>query len=279
MASSIRTTEPVPGYPVYEIDHPVCTARVALHGAHVMEWQPRNAREPVLYLSPQAVLREGKAIRGGIPICWPWFNAHPGDSAQPSHGFARSAFWEAGEFSDEAGGVTLRFSFRKDPWTAEATIRLGRTLEVELRSGNRGDSPVPVSGALHSYLRVGDAGRVRVEGLEGTSYLDTVGTPTPRRQDGPVTFDSEVDRIYGSSSTSTLVDPAGGRRIVVAKGGSPSTVVWNPWSAKAAKLGDLPDDGFRDFVCIEAAIANERAVLLEPGETHAFSTRISLGDL
>lgn len=276
MSSSLRVVEPVAGYPVHEIDHPLCRARVARHGAQVMEWQPAHAARPVLYLSPQTVLREGKAIRGGIPICWPWFNAHPNDPAQPSHGFARTAFWEAGEASEDGEGVTLRFTFRRGPWVAEVAIRAGAALEVELETRNLGDAPLPLSGALHSYLAVGDAGRVRVGGLDDCDYLDTVGTPTPRRQQGEVSFDREVDRIYDHAGSCRLDDPLFGRVIRVSKGGSPSTVVWNPWREKAAALGDLPDEGFRDFVCLEAAIANERAALLAPGGTRRLATRIEV---
>ncbi|GAA5478077.1 putative glucose-6-phosphate 1-epimerase [Haloferula helveola] len=274
MPDSIRTTEPVAGYPVYEIDHPTCTARVALHGAHVMEWQPKHVSDPVLYLSPEAVLREGKAIRGGIPVCWPWFNAHPTDPSLPSHGFARSTFWKTGEFSTDGDAVTLRFTFEKGAWHAELRLSLGEALEAELTTTNRGDQPVPVSGALHSYLRVGDISAIHIEGFDGCGYLDTVGAPAARRQDGPVRFDSEVDRIYDTHGSSRLVDPTLHRTITVEKSGSPSTVVWNPWIEKAAALGDLPDEGYKDFVCIEAAIANDLAVRLAPGESHKFSTRI-----
>lgn len=274
--SSVSTVEPAPGYPVLEIDHPTCVALVARHGAHVMEWRPRHTADPVLYLSPDAVFREGKAIRGGIPLCWPWFGAHPTDASQPSHGFARTAFWTHAATDEDEAGVTLRFSFEKDGLTALAALRLGETLTVSLETTNRRSEPAPLSGALHSYLKVGDIRAVCVGGLEGSEYLDTTGTPVWRRQRGAVTITEEVDRNYDSSRSCRLVDDALGRILVIEKEGSPTTVVWNPWIEKAAALGDLPDEGYRDFLCIEAAIANDRAVKLAPGESHTLSTTIRL---
>lgn len=273
---SIRLTEPSQGYPVYDIRHPIATARVAAHGAHVMGWRPASADHEVLYLSPEAVLREGKAIRGGIPVCWPWFNAHPSDSGAPSHGYARDRFWQFLGADEDSGEVRMRFGLDLHPLSAEMRIGIGESLRVELITRNHGNDPMPLSGALHSYLAVSDVSEIELGGLGDSGYLDTVGGRVERRQTGPVTFSEEVDRIYHSESAVMLSDPKWRRRILVEKSGSPSTVVWNPWTEKAKALGDLPDDGYRDFVCIEAAIANEVAVTLEPGEVHSFATSISL---
>lgn len=262
-------------YPVFEIDHPTCKARVALHGAHVMEWCPAGEEE-VLYLSPDAVYKEGKAIRGGIPVCWPWFNAHPADPEQPSHGLVRARFWELLDAAEDPSGVTLRFGIRVGIWNAEITVKAGEELEVTLESKNVSEVPIVVSGALHTYLGVSDISQVRIVNLDGCAYQDTVGGPEMRKQKGDVTFDREVDRIYESSSSTLIVDDLSGRTILIEKSGSPSTVVWNPWAEKAAAMGDMPDDGYRKFCCIEAAIANDRAVVVMPGSSHVLSTRISV---
>lgn len=274
LPDTIRISEPTAGYPVYEVDHPACTARVARHGAHLMQWRPKGEEQPVLYLSPGAEFREGKAIRGGIPVCWPWFNAHPTDPSLPAHGFARGAFWQVDEVSSTESGVSFGFSFEKAPWSAALRIHLGEELTVSLRTTNTGGEPVPVSGALHTYLQVGDIEKAFVQGLEEALYLDTVGEPTKRQQFSEVRVDREIDRIYESSRSVRVVDPVFKRSLVVAKTGSPSTVVWNPWIEKAAALGDLPDAGYRDFLCVEAAIANDRAVLLEPGAGHTLSSTV-----
>ena len=272
---SVSQKEIVPGYPVFEIAHATCEARVALHGAHVMSWRPADEEE-VLYLSPDAVYKEGKAIRGGIPVCWPWFNAHPADDSQPAHGLVRGKFWELLEASEDGAGVTLRFGVSEGIWNAEVTVRAGEELEVALESRNVTEVPIVVSGALHTYLGVSDISQVRVVKLDGCEYLDTVGERTMRKQKGDVVFEREVDRIYGSSSSVLLVDDLSGRTVLVEKGGSPSTVVWNPWGEKCAALGDMPDDGYQKFCCIEAAIANDRAEIVMPGASHVMMTRISV---
>jgi glucose-6-phosphate 1-epimerase len=271
---SVRSIELSPGYPVLEIDHPCCTGQVALHGAQVMAWQPAGQTEPVIYLSPDAVFREGKAIRGGIPICWPWFNAHPSDPQQPSHGFARSRFWELGTVTEDENGVTLCLAMLEGAWGAELVIRMGDRLGLALKSTNLGADEIKISGALHTYLQVGDIGSTQVIGLEDAAYLDTVGERTLRRQQGTLKIDREVDRIYESAGSLQVID--GSRTIIVEKEGSPSTVVWNPWIEKARALADLPDDDYRHFVCIETAIANEKAVVLKPGESAMLKTRLTV---
>lgn len=272
---SIRLSDADPAYPVFEISHSTCAARVALHGAHVMSWKP-DGEEEVLYLSPSAVFREGKAIRGGIPLCWPWFNAHPADPAQPPHGLVRARFWEFLDAEEDHSGVTLRFGVHNGIWNAQLTVKAGEELEVALESKNDSEVPIVVSGALHTYLGVSDISQVRIVNLDGCDYLDTVGEPKVRKQKGDVTFGGEVDRIYESSRSLLLVDDLSGRTLLIEKNGSPSTVVWNPWLEKAAALADLPDEGYRKFCCIEAAIANDRAEIVMPGASHVLMTRISV---
>lgn len=276
LPTSVQATEPTPGFPVYLIDHARCRARVALHGAHVMEWQPSSAPKPVLYLSPKAVFQEGKAIRGGIPICWPWFNASPDGLSGPSHGVARTQFWELVSVDEDEGGVTLVMTLEHDCLTATATISLGEKLTVALDTRNVGKEASKVSGALHTYLSIDEITRITIGGLAGRGYLDTVGEPTRRTQDGPVVFEGEVDRIYEHAGMCRLDDPGMDRVIVVEKKGSPSTVVWNPWTEKAAGIPDLPIDSFMEFVCIEAAIANDVAVELAPGASHQLETTLSI---
>ena len=273
---SVSLTEITPGYPVFQIDHPACTAKVALHGAHVMSWKPADEDE-VLYLSPDAVFKEGKAIRGGIPICWPWFNAHPTNPEAPSHGIARTRFWEMVEASEDADGVVLKFEMSEGIWAAAVTVRAGPELEVILETRNPTEIPVVVSGALHSYFAVSDIEQVRLVNLEDSEYLDTTSSPpTQRKQKGPVEFRGEVDSIYDSSSSLLLVDDLSGRTLLIEKSGSPSTVVWNPWTEKAAALGDLPDEDYRKFFCVEPAIANDKAMIVMPGDSYVLSTRISV---
>ena len=267
--------ELAPGYPVLTVKHPTCSAKVALHGAHVMSWCPAG-QEEVLYLSPDAVYREGKAIRGGIPLCWPWFNAHPSDSDLPSHGLVRNQFWELESTDVDDDGVVAKLRRTTESWTALVIVRMGKSLEVSLESTNLSDQQLMVSGALHSYFGVEDVREISIKGLEDTDYLDTVGQRTQRHQTGEIRIDREVDRYYDSSSSVILSDPLKKRSILVDKEASPSTVVWNPWTEKAASLSDLPNEDYLNFVCIEAAIVNDRAVAVGKGESHRFATRISV---
>lgn len=273
--SIINLEELVPGYPVVTVNHSTCKAQVALHGAHVMSWCP-TGHEEVLYLSPDAVYREGKAIRGGIPICWPWFNAHPSDPDLPSHGLVRNQFWELESTDADDEGVVAKLRRTTEHWTVVATIRMASSLEVAIESTNLGDDQLLVSGALHSYFRVGDVRQITIKGLEDAAYLDTVGQHTNRHQTGVIEIGREVDRYYDSSAAVRLEDPLKERTILIDKENSPSTVVWNPWIEKAAALGDLPNEDYLAFACVEAAITNDRAVALSQGETHRFATRISV---
>ena len=273
--SIVNLEELAPGYPVVTVNHPTFKAQVALHGAHVISWYP-TGHEEVLYLSPDAVYREGKAIRGGIPICWPWFNAHPSDPDLPSHGLVRNQFWELESTDADDEGVVAKLRRSTEHWTVVATIRMASSLEVAIESTNLGDDQLLVSGALHSYFRVGDVRQITIKGLEDAAYLDTVGQHTNRHQTGVIEIDREVDRYYDSSAAVRLEDPLKERTILIDKENSPSTVVWNPWIEKAAALGDLPNEDYLAFACVEAAITNDRAVALSQGETHRFATRISV---
>jgi glucose-6-phosphate 1-epimerase len=275
LPESVHLSGSDPSYPIFEIDHPTCVARVALHGAHVMSWRPVYEDE-VLYLSPDAVFKEGKAIRGGLPICWPWFNAHPTNPEMPSHGIARTRFWNFVSASASDEGVVLNFDMIDGIWNAAVTLKLGEALEVILETRNPNEIPIVISGALHPYFALSDIEQVRIVNLDGADYLDTVGEPTQRIQKGPLTFKGEVDSIYDSSSSVLLVDDLSGRTLLIEKNGSPSTVVWNPWVEKSVALSDLPDDGYQKFCCIEPAIANDKAVIVMPGSTYTLSTKISV---
>lgn len=275
LPESVHLSGSDPSYPIFEINHPTCVARVAMHGAQVMSWRPAYEDE-VLYLSPDAVFREGKAIRGGLPICWPWFNAHPTNPEMPSHGIARTRFWNFISASESNEGVVLNFDMVDGIWSAAVTLKLGEALEVILVSRNPNEIPIVVSGALHPYFAVSDIEHVRIVNLDGADYLDTVGEHIQRKQKGALTFKGEVDSIYDSSNSLLLVDDLSGRTLLIEKSGSPSTVVWNPWVEKSAALKDLPDDGYLKFCCIEAAIANDKAVIVMPGSTYTLSTKISV---
>ncbi|MDB6070593.1 MAG: putative glucose-6-phosphate 1-epimerase [Verrucomicrobiales bacterium] len=281
---SIEHIELSPGYPVIEIKHPAVTARVALHGAHLMEWTPAG-REPVLYLSPDAIYQKGKAIRGGVPVCWPWFGPHESDGAMPAHGVARNRFWTLEKAEESADGVKLLFILTDDAATRalwphafrlEYEMTLGAELRLSLRMQNPGTEAFKVTGALHSYFRVGDIRQVGVAGLAGAVYLDHAEGDAVRTETGEVRFNGEVDSDYLTSEPVTVIDPAMGRKFAIQSTGSGCTVVWNPWLDKARRLTDLPDEDYRKFVCVETANAWRDRITVEPGGTHELAARIQV---
>lgn len=281
----ITLEEPTSGYPILVIQHPALTARVALHGAHVMEWKPAGQTHPVLYMSPDALLEHGKPIRGGIPVCWPWFGGHVSDATKPMHGIARILPWELVRADAQEDRVALLFRLEssdqtRELWPHDFTchlgVSLGAKLEVSLMTQNTGKEAMVITEALHTYLSVGDISQVTVLGLAEARYLDTVGTPTMREQEGDITFDREVDRQFVSPSGVEVDDPAWSRKLTINKLGSGTTVVWNPWIEKSKRLADLPDEAYHGFLCVEAANAGEAAVRIAPGGQHVIVTTVSV---
>ncbi|MDN5725408.1 MAG: D-hexose-6-phosphate mutarotase [Propionibacteriales bacterium] len=263
------------------INNPSATGEVRAHGAHVTAWTPAGG-DPVLWLSPLADLSLGSAIRGGVPVCFPWFGNGPGDAYEPKHGFARNATWTVVERTDEC--VRLRLTDAdvadlpgRDRWphafTLELAVCFGTDLLIELTCTNSGDTPFSYGNALHSYFAVDDVRQTTVAGLGGASYRDKVSGGSDV-QDGPIRFTGETDRVYESVADAVVDD--GTRRIMIIKTGSADTVVWNPWQDKAAKMSDVPDDAWPHLVCIEAANAPGHEITLAPGASHALSQRIKV---
>lgn len=262
------------GYPAIRVTHPQATATIALHGAHVIDYTPAG-HEPVIFTSQDAVYKAGKAIRGGVPVCWPWFNAHPTDSSLPSHGFARINFWRLYSTAATDQGVTLIFEYRHGSLDASLIVAIGSSLTVALHTKNISDRDEVVGGALHSYFNIGDIYNVSLSGLDKVDYIDTV-VNTNETQEGDITFDGELDRIYTNTKDDVIIkDPVMKRDIIVQKTGSTSTVVWNPWIEKSAGMGDLDNEEYKTFLCVEAANAREDVYTLAPQEQHTLSTTIT----
>jgi D-hexose-6-phosphate mutarotase len=266
------------GFLIAHVDAAFGKATVALQGAHVMTYQAKD-HEPLIWLSPQAKFAAGKSIRGGVPICWPWFGPHATNAQFPGHGFARTVPWQlldARALPD--GRVRLEFELihndaTRAQWPCASTVRnivtVGQELEVELATTNTDVNAFPLTQALHTYFAVGDIGRVSITGLAGCEFIDKVGGSSRKRQEGSVTFNGETDRIYLSTSGyCEIKDPVKQRSILITSSGSRSTVVWNPWLEKADKMGDFGPDGYRGMVCVETANAADDTIVLAPGETH-----------
>ena len=284
LPNSVHLDESLSGFPTLVIQHPMAYARVALSGGHVMEWQPYG-HEPVLYLSPCSGMQTGVAIRGGIPICWPWFGGRPDNPLLPAHGFARTQLWQLNRAEETDSGVFLAMGLRENaqtlalwphPFALELLVEIGQQLEVVLVVRNCGAERIAYSGALHTYLHTGPINAVQVHGLDGVEYLDTVGARVSRKQEGNVVFDREVDRIFRHRDGCCLVDGEKKRKINVAQEGGKDLVVWNPWIEKSLRLKDLPPDGYLGFVCLEAAHCDVPLIELEPGAQHRLGTRLTV---
>ena len=275
------------GLVALEITAPGATGRLFLHGAHVTDWQPKGG-DPVLFMSSGSHFAPAKAIRGGVPLIFPWFGARAGDAKAPQHGFARTASWAVesiGASPDQSIAVVLRLDDSgqtRASWpfafTARFRVTFGSTLTMALEVENRSGEPIQFEEALHTYLVVSDVQKVAVRGLEDTEFIDKVdATARKRLGSDPLTFTGETDRVFlNTTATCTLEDPGYRRRIVVEKSGSNSTVVWNPWIAKAKAMADFGDDEWPRMLCIETANADENAVTLTPGATHTMAAMVRI---
>lgn len=281
--SAITFCEGPGGLTVAEMQSPFGSAKVAQHGGQVLEYTPTDQR-PVLWLSDRAAFAPGKAIRGGIPVCWPWFGPHPEDSKLPAHGFARNALWDViSTNSDDSISITLGLKQSEQtpsawPHSFELSIQvsLASSLEVALTARNTGALPMTCSAALHSYFAMSNISNIRITGLEGTEYRDQLDCDKIKSDKSPITFDREVDRVYHDTTGECLVeDPGWNRSIRIAKAGSRSTVVWNPWIAKAARMEDFGDEEYRAMVCVETTNADDDTITIPPGEKHTLTAIIS----
>ncbi len=287
LSDQLRFRAHADGVLLADIRNSHATAEIALQGAQVLQYQPSGAA-PVLWLSTEARCLPGKTIRGGIPVCWPWFGPHPDDAGKPAHGYVRAAAWEVrrSAATDVATQLVLGLPQRPEyqtlfPHTAaldvELTVSVGAQLRVSLTTRNTGSASIPLSQALHTYFTVSDIAAVRVLGLEGCEYIDKVDGGLRKKQQGAISIGGEVDRIYlQTDSDSVIDDPGLQRRIRVAHEGSRSTVVWNPWIEKATKMGDLGPDGYRHMLCVENTNAADDARQLAPGEEHTLTAVIGV---
>lgn len=262
------------GQPVVQVSNDHCTGTVHLLGATVTSWHPVG-QEEVIFLSGDAVFDGRTAIRGGIPICFPWFGPGRHGDAQPAHGWARITEWSFEGTEETPEATVCRFGLVHDGVKCEYEVTMGSTLEVAF-TGTAGQETLDVEQALHTYFAVADVTTAAVQGLEDTTYLDKTQGHSAHRQEGAVTFTQETDRVYLSGGTVTLDDAAAGRRLRIESTGSSDTVVWNPWQEKAAAMKDLPDDGWKSFVCVETANARDHHYVLEPGRSHTMTQRVSV---
>jgi glucose-6-phosphate 1-epimerase len=274
--------------PRVKIISPLCEAEMYLHGAQVTSWKPTGSGE-VLFLSSKSWWMDGQAIRGGIPICFPWFRAKANDPEAPAHGFVRTKAWRLESIIEEDDALVVSMVTESDEhtqrwWPGEFRLvhraAFGSQLKLELVCTNTGTTPLRFEEALHTYNRVADVQDVSVQGLDTVRFLDNTDSNKEKAQQGDVAFASQTDSAYLNTRDSVkLSDPSKRRRIRLDKSNSLTTVVWNPWREKASAMRDLGEGEWTQFLCVEASNIMDAAVNLEPGEVHRMTAILSVEGL
>lgn len=258
-------------FPYVKVTNDKATALISVYGGQVLSFRPKGAADDLMFVSEKAYYKVGKAIKGGAPICWPWFGPDPDGAGRPSHGFARNRAWQVlstEALSSGATKVCLGFNDTEDtrelwPNAFELAIEItvGDALSIDLVSRNKTDSPFNITQALHTYFTVGDITQTTVTGLDGTQYIDKVDEGQVKPQSGDVAIASEVDRIYtGVPSELVIQDAALNRRIRITSTGNKTAVVWNPWVEISQKMGDLEDNDYTRFICVETTNAADDVI-------------------
>jgi glucose-6-phosphate 1-epimerase len=256
-------------------------AELFLQGAQLTRWARPGGR-PVLFLSERSAFAPGKAIRGGIPVIFPWFGPHPTDPALPQHGFARTAPWRLAAVNEGPDGLTLTLRLEPEkPMAVAYALTIGARLRLELTVRNAAEQEIVFEEALHTYFAVSDVTQAAVSGLAGCTFIDK--TDQMRRRlaaAAPLVLAGETDSVFlDTPDTLTLTDPGWGRRTIIMKTGARSAIVWNPWHEKARAMADLGEAAWRSMICVETGNVADNAVRLAAGAEYSMSTVIEVGPI
>ncbi len=268
-----------------------CSAELYLQGAHLTQWQPQQHQQ-VLFLSERSSFIKGKAIRGGIPIIFPWFGARTANTCDPrsdgpAHGFARTSDWQLVSSSMTGDHLTLSLALNAnevsqalgfEQFQVNYNLTIGSELELQLTVKNCSDRKLCFAEALHTYFLVADSEKITIEGLAGNEYYDKTDSFKKKRQEETLlTLRGETDRPYiNTEATVVLHDPVMKRGISISKSHSNTTLIWNPGAELTAKMADMSEDAWKQMVCIETANALENAIILSPGAVHAMTAKIEV---
>lgn len=277
--AALRFTQHASGLTLAEIDNAQARAKVSLQGGQLLCWQPKASAQPAVWSFDLDQLKPGVSPHSGVPVCWPWFGAHPDGHGLPAHGYARTQLWDVVDSGLDEDGATrlgLRLAQPEQPGGPHAAqlelhMVVGDSLHMELVTSNLGAQPFVISEALHTYFYVGDIARARVLGLDGVTYADKVQNYARQLQHGAIAFSGETDRVYlDSPHECAIEDEMLQRRIRIAKHGSRSTVVWTPWRDKGLAIPDI-GAGWSRMLCVESANALDNQVTVQPGAVHALT--------
>lgn len=281
------------------VQHPNASALIALQGAQVLEFTPTGSK-PVIWLSETAAFRRGQSVRGGIPVCWPWFGdlarnpqavrdtlAQTGP-ALPAHGWVRSQPWLLQQISDTADNVSIRLEFPTNAlpvsWAGQVSLSLeitiGTRLELRLTTTNHSSRTLTLSLALHTYFVVQHTSQVSVQGLENVDYLDTLDDWSRKRDSAALAITGETDRIYlDTPSRLRIVDHGWQRALCIESRHSRSAVVWNPWIDKSKRLSQFEADAYQRMLCIETARVMADCEVLPAGASDVLDVAVEVGEI
>jgi D-hexose-6-phosphate mutarotase len=276
IGENLRFIEHSSGLTVGQVATEHCDGEFFVQGAHVTRYHPTCEPHPILFLSHESLFEFGKPIRGGIPICFPWFSAHPSDPSLPAHGWARISAWELVSSQRVEDDIQIEFQFIQEPFELGYTVRFGKMFRAGFSVTNTSATLQSFELALHTYFQISDIASVRIEGdLHSCPFLDQLTASEFQPEYKAITFEKETDRIYeGKASEIRLIDSGWKRTIHINSEGSESTIVWNPWIDKSKRMKDFGDDEYLKMCCIETGNVRRRAVAIAPGETHTTSLKI-----
>jgi glucose-6-phosphate 1-epimerase len=283
----LKVVEGPGGLPMLDINTDQAQARISPYAGQVLSFKPAGQKDDLLFLSKSAYYAPGKAIKGGVPICWPWFGPDPEGKGRPGHGFVRNRPWVLR--STEAlgdGRIQVRLGLTDSDETRaiwdhafdlELQATIGSTLDVALTTRNTGSAAFALSQGLHTYFTVGDIAKTQVQGLDGCAYVDNMDGGAKKVQHGAIEVGGETERIYsGVNGVLEIEDKALNRRITIRPSGSASAVVWNPWAATAASMADLGDDDYKTSLCVETINAGTDGLQIAPGDEHRLGVEYGL---
>lgn len=275
------------GLATVAINTPDASATICLYGAQLLSYAPTGQKD-IIWMSEQSMYEQGKAIRGGIPLCFPWFGPHATDKTKPQHGFARLQYWEVVQTTDTGSDIIIELQLTQSEhslqlwphsFVARASFTIGKSLGVQLTVTNTGNEAFEYSNALHTYFNISNIDTISIEGLQDATYYDAFGTNLITQNSQLLYFNEETNRRYVNTTATCIIHDSGyHRKINVEKSGSRVTVVWNPAEATSKTMADMATTGYQTFVCVEPANAYEGIdiILLEAGQSHCLGTTIKL---
>lgn len=286
VGGKVRIEDAQGGYRTIHVDTDLATASISNFGGQILTWQPKSQVTPVLWMSPRAKFDGKTAIRGGVPICWPWFGEYPYNKKIQNHGYARLLPWDISNIEVLAcGSIFISMSLGQKANTIfpeyselilSINILVGESLTIELLTNNMGGEPIFISEGLHTYFRIGEIDQITIKGLNPDPYFDIVKNKV-LTEASEIKFSEEFGRIYLDHKKECIIsDPILKREILIEKNGSSDTAVWNPWAERSQMISDIQPDGWKEFVCVESANTSKNPVLLRQKSTHSHKAKYTV---